>query len=79
MYGDCMDFANACPICSGVRSRNMAKAPFSPIPTPSRPFNVIHVDHKGPLPRSGRYTNIMVVVDALTRYTLYIPVRNVTA
>ena len=32
-----------------------------------------------PLPRSGEYTNILVVVCALTRFTLYIPVPNVTA
>ena len=50
-----------------------------PIATPSRPLSVIHVDHKGPLPRSGDYTNILVVVCALTRFTLYIPVPNVTA
>ena len=76
---DCHDYANACATCGGVRSRNLAKAPITPIATPSRPFSVIHVDHKGPLPRSGEYTNILVVVCALTRFTLYIPVPNVTA
>ena len=40
---------------------------------------MIHIDHKGPLPRSGRFTNILVVVCALTRFTLYIPVSTVTA
>ena len=76
---DCHDYANACTLCGGVRSRSLAKAPIVPIATPSRPFSVVHVDHKGPLPRSGEYTNILVVVCALTRFTLYIPVPNVTA
>ena len=79
LHQDCIDYANACTVCGSVRSRPLAKAAVVPVATPSRPFNVIHVDHKGPLPRSGRYTNILVVVCALTRYTLYIPVPNVTA
>ena len=57
----------------------MARAPTQPIPTPSQPFSVIHVDHKGVLPRSGDYQHILVVTCALTRFTLLIPVRNVTA
>jgi hypothetical protein len=40
---------------------------------------VIHVDHKGVLPRSDSYSNILVVTDALTRFTLYIPVPDTTA
>ena len=79
MLGDCVDFVNSCVICAGVKSRNLTKAPIHPVPTPARPFNVIHVDHKGPLPRSGPYVHIMVITCALTRFTLYIPVPNVTA
>ena len=76
---DCLDYTNACTVCADRKSRNMAKAPVVPVPTPSRPFNVIHVDHKGPLPRSGKFSNILVVVCALTRFTLYIPVKDTTA
>ena len=79
MSRDCAAYADACAVCGGVRSRNMAKASYAPVPTPATPFSVIHVDHKGPLPRSGKFAHIMVVVCALTRFTLYIPVRNVTA
>ena len=79
MEGDCHDFANACVICSSTRSRALVKAEVKPIPTPSRPFNVIHLDHKGPLPRSGPYLHILVVTCALTRFTLYIPVTSTTA
>ena len=79
MSADCLDFVNACTICAGVKSRKQVTAPVQPSPTPDRPFNVIHVDHKGPLPRSGRFTNILVVTCALTRFTLYIPVESTTA
>ena len=79
MRADCLDFVNACVVCAGVRSRSLVKAPVVPIPTPERPFNVIHIDHKGPLPRSGRFSNILVVTCALTRFTLYIPVESTTA
>ena len=76
---DCHTFTNACSICSGLRSKARAKADVKPVPSPSRPFTVIHVDHKGPLPRSAKYTCILVVTCALTRFTLYIPVRGTTA
>jgi hypothetical protein len=79
MEADCRDFTNACTVCAARRSRNLAKAPTATVPTPSRPFQVIHIDHKGPLPRSGKYTNILVVTCALTRFTLYIPVSSTSA
>ena len=66
MQRQCQLFTDACEVCSGVKSRNMAKAPVVPVPTPSRPFEVVHVDHKGPLRRSGGYTNVLVIVCALT-------------
>ena len=78
MLQDCLSFVNACTVCGERRSRTLQKAPVVPVPTPSRPFEVIHIDHKGPLRRSGGYTNILVVVCALTRYTLYIPVVGTT-
>jgi hypothetical protein len=37
-----------------------------------------HNTHKGPLRLSGGYTHVLVVVCALTRFTLYIPVRTTT-
>ena len=53
MSRDCHDFANACTVCAGVRSSNLTKAEIRPVATPSRPFQVVHVDHKGPLPKCG--------------------------
>ena len=35
---------------------------------------VIHLDHKGALPLEGGHTHVLVVVCALTKFTLFIPV-----
>ena len=41
-------------------------------PTPSLPFEVIHLDFKGPMKGSDEFDHILVVVCALTRYVVYI-------
>lgn len=79
MEQDCRAFTLACSVCGSVRSRTLQSAEVVPVASPSRPFEVIHIDHKGPLPKSGPYTSILVVVCALTRFTLYIPVQSQTA
>ena len=86
MMGDCVDFVRTCTVCGQQSSQPLQRALTNPIPTPSRPFSVIHVDHKGPLPESkestgvrSKFNNILVVVCALTRFTLFIPVTSVTA
>ena len=78
---DCEDFTAQCQLCSERRSGGLQRVPPQPVPTPSQPFSVIHVDHKGPLPRQpgSRYTNILVTVCALTRFALFIPVEGTTA
>ena len=81
MAQDCEDFTAQCQLCSERRSGGLQRVPPQPVPTPSQPFSVIHVDHKGPLPRQpgSRYTNILVTVCALTRFALFIPVEGTTA
>ena len=81
MESDCLDFVRTCEVCQQRASQPMQKVPSKPVPTPLRPFSVIHVDHKGPLPtrRSGtKFNHIMVVTCALTRFTLLIPTETVT-
>jgi hypothetical protein len=81
MNSDCETFTATCAVCGARQNTGLQRIPDMPIPSPAQPFSVIHVDHKGPLPFSGKekYTNILVVVCALTRFTLYIPVKDVTA
>ena len=76
MERECQLFADACDHCGGNKSRPTIKIPTAIAPTPARPFEVIHVDHKGTLPLSGGYNHVLVVVCALTRFTLYIPVKS---
>jgi hypothetical protein len=74
MERECHEFAAACETCGGSRSQGTIGAVPGKTPTPDAPFQVIHVDHKGPLPLSVGYAHVLVVVCALTCYTLYIPV-----
>ena len=78
---DCTDFTATCSVCGPVRTGALQRVPDQPLPSPCQPFSVIHVDHKGPLPRQPgcKFTNILVVVCALTRFTLLIPVVSVSA
>ena len=78
MERECHAFVAACEVCGQTRSQGVIGASLAAAPTPATPFEVIHVDHKGPLPMSGGFTHILVVVCALTRFTLYIPVTDVT-
>ena len=83
MESDCTDFTRSCQTCQQRQSRPLGVAPTGTIATPSRPFSVIHVDHKGKLPTDKadgvKYNHILVVVCALTRFTLFIPATGTTA
>ena len=80
MYKTCEEFVGTCEWCEAQLSRPLGKIPTQPIDTPPRPFAVIHVDHKGPLQRTTEgYVHILVVVCALTRFTLLIPVKTTSA
>ena len=78
MERECHDFVAACHVCGATRSQGTIGADAGVSPTPSAPFQVIHLDHKGPLPLSGGYAHVLVVVCALTKFTLYIPVKDTT-
>ena len=80
MEADCTTFVTTCRTCEELKSRPLQRAPTHAILTPSKPFEVIHVDHKSKLQQSGnRYNHILVVTCALTRFTLFIPVESETA
>ena len=75
-------FTATCEICSKLASAPLNKVPVNPIPTPARPFTVIHVDHadfRGRVSGPLKYQYILVVTCALTRFTLFIPTTSSTA
>lgn len=48
-----------------------------PIPTPSRPFQRVHMDNLGPFVKSSRGNSyICIIVDAFTRFTTLYPVKS---
>ena len=65
MERECHAFVAACTRCGETRSQATIGAPVAMAPTPSRPFEVIHVDHKGALPLSDGCTYVLVAVCAL--------------
>ena len=77
MESECHAFAAACEHCGSTRSQATIGAPAGVSPTPTRPFEVIHVDHKT-VSMCGGFTSILAVVCALTKFTLYIPVKRQT-
>ena len=76
----CQQVVATCEICAARVSVPLQRAVTGTIPTPSKPFEVIHIDHKGPLPKSGgEYLHVLVVVCALTRFAILIPTKGTTA
>ncbi|KAJ8353339.1 hypothetical protein SKAU_G00209060 [Synaphobranchus kaupii] len=70
------DYCRSCPDCQQVAPRPHQKSPLIPLPIISVPFSRIGMDLVGPLPRSSRgHQYILVVLDYATRYPEAIPLR----
>ncbi|HXP49451.1 MAG TPA: hypothetical protein VN922_05840, partial [Bacteroidia bacterium] len=46
---------------------------LQPIPIPTQPFEIVTMDFIPELPESNGYDNILVIVDKLTKYGIFIP------
>ena len=67
-------FVNTCNICQKSKPRRHAPIGLlRPIPIPTRPFEVVSMDFIPKLPNSNGFDNILVVVDKLTKYGIFIP------
>ena len=67
-------FVSTCDICQKSKPRRHAPIGLlRPIPIPSRPFEVISMDFIPELPESNGFDNILVIVDKLTKYGIFIP------
>ncbi len=73
-------FVDSCVPCQeNKRSHARAAGLLQPLERPSGPWKDIHIDFFGPLPRSGDdYRYVMVVIDRYSRYTHFIPMRDIT-
>ena len=67
-------FVNSCDICQKAKPRRHAPVGLlQPIPIPSQPFEVVTMDFIPELPLSNGFDNILVIVDKLTKYAIFIP------
>ena len=74
MSPDIKRFVSTCDICQKTKARRHAPVGLlQPIPIPSQPFEVVSMDFIPELPSSSGFDNILVIVDKLTKYTIFIP------
>uniref|UniRef100_A0A9J8C7I0 Gypsy retrotransposon integrase-like protein 1 n=1 Tax=Cyprinus carpio carpio TaxID=630221 RepID=A0A9J8C7I0_CYPCA len=72
-------FCHACPTCQRTAPRTPPPSPLIPLPIIEVPFERIGMDLVGPLPKSARgHEHILVIVDYATRYPEAIPLRKAT-
>lgn len=76
---DVRNFVRSCDLCQKIKPRRHAPAGLlQPITIPSYPFEVISMDFITDLPPSGDFTAILVIIDKLTKYGMFIPtVKNI--
>lgn len=74
MSRDIKMYANTCDICQKSKPRRHAPTGLlRPIPIPEKPFEVVSMDFIPELPLSNGYDNILVIVDKLTKYAVFLP------
>lgn len=69
---------NLCLKCTLYKKPSGPKPGYlNPIPAGKRPFEILHLDHVGPFPRSSRQNAyVLVAVDNLTKFVKLYPMRN---
>jgi hypothetical protein len=74
MSRDVKRYVSTCDICQKSKPRRHAPIGLlQPIPIPSHPFEVVSMDFIPELPNSDGFDNILVIVDKLTKYAIFIP------
>jgi hypothetical protein len=69
-------YVGDCKACQSVKhSQRKPAGLLRPLPTPSRPYEVVTMDFMGPLPKSGEfaYDYVLVVVDKFSKRVHFIP------
>ncbi|XP_053486641.1 uncharacterized protein LOC128611284 [Ictalurus furcatus] len=73
-------FCQQCPQCQRTAPRRPPPAPLIPLPIIGVPFERVGMDLVGPLPKSARgHEYILVLVDYATRYPEAVPLRKATS
>jgi hypothetical protein len=67
-------FVRSCNACQKSKaSRSKPAGPITPLPVPDSPWLSISWDYIGPLPESGGFNAILVVVDCYTKMAHFVP------
>ena len=78
---DVENYTQSCTVCAERMPVNIkARAPLLERPSSAKPFEVIEMDIKGPLPKTdGGYQYIFVIQDVFSRYAKMCAIRRQTA
>ena len=67
-------FMNTCDVCQKTKPRRHGPMGLlQSISIPSQPFEVVSMDFIPELPISGEFDNILVIIDKLTKYVIFVP------
>ena len=74
MSREIKNFVNTCDVCQKTKPRRHTPVGLlQPIPIPSQPFEVVTMNFIPELLLSDGFDNILVIVDKLTKYAVFIP------
>lgn len=70
-------FVASCPVCQQSKpDRTRMPGLFQPLPVPTSSWQIISLDFVEGLPQSGTSNCILVVIDSLTKYGHFVPLRH---
>ncbi|MES9879780.1 MAG: DDE-type integrase/transposase/recombinase [Sedimenticola sp.] len=77
-YKDVQDYIRSCTRCQmSKRNYGFVKAPLTPLPTPTRPFELVQLDLAGPFPEDAEGNKyIAVFICAFTKFPIAVPLKN---
>ena len=76
------NYIKSCHVCQIVGKSNQVipQAPLNPIPVPLEPFTKVVIDCVGPLPKTKKGNEYLIIImDSTTRYPEAIPVKYILA